>query len=263
MRTLRYLLLLLTVFACGVCAAANSQLTSVTSILGELRVGIVPGSIPFSYTASGSDGPVGHQVDLATQLAQDMGVQISFREKDFDSLVADLEKGNIDIVMAGTPMNARLATRVAFTRPWGRTGITPVALRTAAARFRGWNDFRPAQVRVGSSVDPVVRSFVESVVQGREVQSIDSSQVAIDALVGGGIDVYVTNIIEASVLNRIDERIVALFPEQSALGRPLACLVKIDDPTWLHYVNTWLTIKEEIGYLGTLARKWGLLGQRP
>lgn len=248
--------------AAGACLALESQLTAITSIRNELRVGITANSIPFSYTTEGSSAPVGHQVDLANQLARDMGVDVAFRSGDLDSLIQQLAKGDIDIIMAGTPMNAGLAKRVAFTRAWGRTGISPVVPRDAARNYNDWSALRAGNIRIGTSGDAAVAAFIESLALGKRVQIMENSPTAIEALVGGDIDVYLTNTIEASVLGRIDERLAVLFPARVASRRPLASLVRIDDPTWLNYVNTWFTIKQEMGYLDSLSRKWGLVGQQ-
>lgn len=241
--------------------AANSQLTAVLSIVGELRVGVIDGAIPFSYTNQEDDILVGHQVDLGQQFARDMGVAVSFRRGDLDDLVEQLAAGDVDIIMAGTPMNVALAKRAAFTMPWGRTGVTPVVTRNAAPGFGRWNQLATAETRVALSRDPQVAAFFQSLAPGKSAVTIASTPEAVEALANGQIDVYLTNTIEASVLTRIDRRFQALFPARIANKRPLASLVRIDDPVWLHYVNTWLTIKRETGYLAGLARKWGLVGQ--
>ena len=252
---------LIGLLAVGACPAADSQLTAITGIRGELRVGVVDNAIPFSYVPPGERDLAGHQVDLARQLAADMGVRLQLIPDSMDRLVRRLGERDVDIIMAATPVNPAMAKTAAFTRPWGYTGVLPVTLRASASHYASWPDFRGKGLNVGFRREPPTGQFLSRLLPNAKPRVIDSTPAAIAALVDGSIDVFFTNSIEASVMARGDNRVAVPDMPQPASKHPLACLVHIEDAIWLHYVNTWLDLKRETGLLDALHRKWGLRGQ--
>ena len=83
---------------------------------GVLRVGYRPSNVPFSYYNNNAD-LVGFDVEVATKLAEDLGVAIEFvpfKRGQFDE---GLEKGYFDIAMSGLLMDAAMMQQVNFSRP--------------------------------------------------------------------------------------------------------------------------------------------------
>lgn len=252
---------LIGLLAAGTCPAADSQLTAITAIRGELRVGVVDNAVPFSYVPPGERDLAGHQVDLANQLARDMGVRLQLITGTMDELVRRLNDRDVDVIMAATPVNPTLAKQAAFTRRWGYTGVLPVTTRASASRYTTWPDFRKKGLKVGFRREPPTAQFLARLLPRADARVIASTPAAIDALVDGSIDVFFTNSIEASVMARGDNRVAVPELPQPASKHPLACLIHLEDAIWLHYVNTWLDLKHETGFMEALHRKWGLRGQ--
>jgi polar amino acid transport system substrate-binding protein len=253
--------LFLPVILAGTALGADSQLTAVTKILGELRVGVLPSSAIFSFRENNGSPYVGHQVDLAKQFASDMNVELQLYPEPLESLLERLEKGEIDIIMAAIPMNAETAKRVAFTDPWGFSGIVPITGRARRGKFSNWRDLTRSDVRIGVPDAPAIVSQVNRILPGKQIVRITTIGEMLNSLATDKIDVLLTNNVEASILVRDNPRIEPAFTSQPLLRRPLAFLVKLEDHTWLHYVNTWLRVKKETAFLDSLNRTWGLLGQ--
>jgi polar amino acid transport system substrate-binding protein len=63
----------------------------------------------FHKSVNGKDTIVGFDVDIAQQIANDLGVKLEVKEMQFDGLLNALQAGNIDFVLAGmTPKPERL-----------------------------------------------------------------------------------------------------------------------------------------------------------
>lgn len=78
---------------------------------GKLVVGLSADYAPYEFhiiNAEGKDEIVGFDVEIAKEIAKDMGVELEVQDMDFDSLVAGVPSGKIDLVISGmTPTEER------------------------------------------------------------------------------------------------------------------------------------------------------------
>ena len=103
---------------CGEAAARDLQDVLNT---GKLRVGV---TLYAPWATRGADGElVGFEVDVARQLAADMGVEAQIFPYDLDRLVPALESGEIDLIAAGLTITPERALHVNFSEPYAESGI--------------------------------------------------------------------------------------------------------------------------------------------
>lgn len=78
---------------------------------GKLVVGLSADYAPYEFhiiNEEGKDEIVGFDVDIAKEIAKDMGVELEIQDMDFDSLVAGVSAGKIDLAISGmTPDEER------------------------------------------------------------------------------------------------------------------------------------------------------------
>lgn len=78
---------------------------------GKLVVGLSADYAPYEFhiiNDEGKDEIVGFDIDIAKEIAKDMGVELEVKDMDFDSLVAGVPAGKIDLVISGmTPTEER------------------------------------------------------------------------------------------------------------------------------------------------------------
>src|SRR5437763_493279 len=77
------------------------------------------GGIP--YVFQDPDDPektIGFEMDLARALEKELGRQIKFVKRTYESLFSDLERGDIDIAMNGLEILPERLQRVRFTKPY-------------------------------------------------------------------------------------------------------------------------------------------------
>ncbi len=106
---------------------------------GELRVGV---SLFTPWTMKNTQGElVGFEMDVAKQLAKDMGVKPVFKVFDWDGILPALLKQKIDIIVAGMVVTPQRALKVNFTQPYASSGIGIVANMQRTKNFTGIRDF--------------------------------------------------------------------------------------------------------------------------
>lgn len=98
---------------------------------GVWRVGLDPSFPPFEdLDANGN--PIGYDVDLAQEIADEWGVQAEIVTIGFDSLLDALQAGQIDSVVSALPYDERMTKDVAYSMPYFEAGIRLV-VRTDSA----------------------------------------------------------------------------------------------------------------------------------
>ena len=84
---------------------------------GRVRVGFIRGQAPYSHFNARGE-LVGFDVEMAHALARELGVAVEFAPVPRADLVDVLEKGRVDVVMAGVLLTTQRASRVEFSTPY-------------------------------------------------------------------------------------------------------------------------------------------------
>lgn len=70
---------------------------------GKVVVGLSADYAPYEFHTmiDGKDEVVGFDIDLAKEIAKDLGVELEIKEMEFDSLITSLPAGKIDLIISG------------------------------------------------------------------------------------------------------------------------------------------------------------------
>lgn len=112
------LLAVLVTAACAVAVPSDPEGTLDRVRDGRLRVGVTVRE-PWTSLPDGDDAPpAGLEVDLVTAFAEHLGAQVEWEVGSEEQLVADLEEGDVDLLVGGLTASSPWASRVALTRPY-------------------------------------------------------------------------------------------------------------------------------------------------
>lgn len=100
---------------------------------GIVRIGICFGAEPVGFKDS-SGTPRGYDVDVATLMAEAMGVEPEFVEVTVPSRIGDLLAGRIDIIACGITATPQRALQIDFSFPYLRTGLKFLVRRDGSVR---------------------------------------------------------------------------------------------------------------------------------
>lgn len=89
---------------------------------GTVRIGVSLGGEPIGFRDA-QNNPVGYDVDVATQLAEKLGVPVEFVDVSGDARISMLVSGQIDIAVANTSATLERAKSVDFSIPYNRAGL--------------------------------------------------------------------------------------------------------------------------------------------
>ena len=102
---------------------------------GVLRVGYLPDALPFAFVNQAGD-LVGFDVELAHDLARELGVTLAFVPLDRDSMAAQLDAGYCDLVMSGVAVTTERARDLLLSDSYLDETMALVVPRSSARSVR-------------------------------------------------------------------------------------------------------------------------------
>lgn len=174
---------------------------------------------PWTYHDE-SDKLVGYDVEVATALAEKLGVKAEFVEGAWDGLFAGLDSGRYDIVCNGVELTEERALTYDFTVPYGYIH-TALAVRSDNTDITTFEDL--AGKTTANSIASTYMTLAES--YGAEVLGIDTLDETIQMLVAGRVDATLNADVSfydyLNVHPEADFKIVALTDEASQVCIPV------------------------------------------
>lgn len=174
---------------------------------------------PWTYHDE-SDKLVGYDVEVATALAEKLGVKAEFVEGAWDGLFAGLDSGRYDMVCNGVELTEERALTYDFTVPYGYIH-TALAVRSDNTDITTFEDL--AGKTTANSIASTYMTLAES--YGAEVLGIDTLDETIQMLVAGRVDATLNADVSfydyLNVHPEADFKIVALTEEASQVCIPV------------------------------------------
>ncbi len=197
--------------------AADDQLASILEA-GEIIVALEGNWAPWSYHDE-DDNLVGFDADVARAIAAELGVEVTFVEGDWDSLLAGLDAGRYDLVVNGVEHTEERAEKYDFTDPYAYIR-TALIVRSDNEEITTFEDLDGKST--ANSIASTYMDLAES--YGAEVTGVDSLDETLELVLSGRVDATLNA--EVSYYDYMDVhpdaelKIVALTEEASNVVIP-------------------------------------------
>ena len=112
---LAFVLLFLLLFTAAGCSSATGKLDKIQSS-GKMIVYTDPNFSPFEFLVDGK--PAGVDMEIAKAIAEELGVEIEFKEANFDSILMAIKGGKGDIAISGFTITDERKESVDFSNPY-------------------------------------------------------------------------------------------------------------------------------------------------
>ena len=235
-------------------AAQESTLTKVLES-GKLRVGTTGDWNPMSMKDPASDSYTGFDIDVMTELAKDLGVEVEFVPTEWKTLVPGIVADKYDISTSAS-ITAQRIRSVGFTDSYYTLGTVPLTRKQNLDRFGTWEDINQEGVTVAVTLGTSQEQQAKALFPKATIRAIEAPARDFQEVLAGRADVSVTSNVEASKLVEAHD-ILAIVPvEEPAAPADIAFLVAQGDQVWINYLNHWIRIKEYEGFFDALTEKW-------
>lgn len=235
---------------------AGSALPSVAGMLddvrsrGTVRIGVSLGGEPIGFRDA-QNNPVGYDVDVATRLAEKIGVPVEFVDVSGDARISMLVSGQIDVAVANTSATLERAKTVNFTIPYNRAGLRVIVQKDAG--IKELKDLAGKTVVVGRGTTG--ETFLKAAVP--EAQLVYVDQFAPDGVLQLQQKRVVAAIEDSSLLDYLATKNPSLVTLPGLYSNdPIGIAVAKGDPEFVRWLDMFVSDYIQSGAYEANYKKW-------
>ncbi|QUJ76730.1 amino acid ABC transporter substrate-binding protein [Sulfitobacter albidus] len=245
--------------AATVWATASSAQSALNEILsgGTLKVGTTGDWNPMSVRDPATNSYQGYDIDIMTQLAADMGVELEMVPTDWKTLVNGVVAGNYHMTGSASISPARLKA-AGYSDSYIAVEMFPFTTKDKLANFDGWDSINNGEVKVATTLGTSFEAMVKEWFPDAEIVVVEAPARGFQEVLSGRADVFITSNIEGSTLLQKFPNVRQIEVSEARSPTPIAMLLPQTDQVWINYVNSWIELKKTQGFFEEVALKWGL-----
>ena len=199
---------------------------------------------------------IGFEIDVARQLAADMGVKAEFVPTKWAGIIPALLTGKFDVIIGGMSVRPDRNLKVNFSIPYDYAGQSIVANKKIAAGFNRLEDFNRPDVtiaaRLGSTAADAANKFMP---QAQKKFFDDEAQVIQEVLNGRAHAAVASAPLPAFQAIKYPDQL--FLPIKGTFTKePIGFAVRKGDFDTLNYFNNWIRVTEATGLLAERKHYW-------
>ena len=250
------------VFACVLLATvigpADAETdTRLDAIVGDgiLRVGLTEDYRPFSF-AEASGKVEGIDVDMATSLAQSLGVRLEIVKTSWSTLKSDLETNSFDIAMGGITITLDRQKIGLFSNPVFSSGKTPITHCGDEPKYGTIAAIDQPDVRVIVNPGGTNERFDRAHLHKSTIVRWSDNATIFDALIEGRADLMITDAVETKVQAKLHPGVLCPVHPDAPFDHSELAYWMPRDPIFAAYVNQWLNLLDLSGEHQAILARW-------
>ena len=220
---------------------------------GILRVGTTGDYQPMSFRDPATGCYTGFDTELANDLADALGVDLSYVETSWPSLMEDTLSGRFDLAICGITITDDRKEQALMSDGYLENGKTILCRAEDADRFTSLDAMNQPEVRVMVNPGGLNEQFAREKLPDA-ILLIHKINHEIPALVASGAaDVMITETVEARYYTRQDSRLAAPLINKPFTHVQFGILMPRESEDLLEYVNAFLVREKKSGRMEELA----------
>lgn len=208
----KFYLLTIAVLMLGVlagCGNSSKEDTSLKDIQekGKIVLGTSADYAPYEWHMidGKNDEIVGVDIEIAKQVAADLGVELEIKDMQFNGLFSALNSGDIDMIIAGMVADEKRSESVDFTEPYFEQGQVLLVNKKDADTFKSIDDLKGK--KIGSQLGSVQYEYANANFDA-EVTGIPNNNDLIMELKNGTLDVVFMSELTAKQFAELNDDLV-------------------------------------------------------
>lgn len=205
---------------------------------GVLQVGL---SIYTPWAMTDSEGElIGFEVDVAQQLASDIGVEVNFNVDGWPDLLPDLLHGDFDVIISGMSITPQRALLVNFTQPYHYNETVLLANKEAAGDSASIDDFNQSGMIIGVWTGSVGAELAAVHFSDAEIRAFDDDAEMYQAVREGTVTAVVGSSPrpQLEMLQDPHDLVMPLEEALTMFGAGMA--IRKGDADFLRFLDSWV-----------------------
>ena len=236
----------------GIAQAATQQDLAAASVIeeikkrGTLRVGMAT-FVPWAMRDKKGE-LIGFEIDVATQVAEDMGVEIQFVPTAWSGIIPALLAKKFDIIIGGMSITPSRNLTVNFTLPYAHSGQQMVANKALASGFE-ISDFNNSDVTLACRRGATPCKAAQKMFPKATLNQFDDDAQAFQDVVNGNAHGMISSAPKPRFwMSKYPEKLFMPTEENLTTGDEAFALRK-GDPDALNFFSNWIRTKTSSGWL--------------
>ena len=235
-------------------AMGESRLQSILAN-GELRVGTTGDWNPMSMIDPDSKERTGFDIDIANELASDMGVKVVFVPTTWKTLVNGVVADKYDMTSSAS-LSPKRALVAGYSGSYFAVEDVPLMLSKHKGKYNSWEDLNNPSLTVAVTLGTVQEKRAEELFDNSKIIKVSSPARDYQEVLAGRANISMTSNMEAAKLVEQYPELMIVPVQKGKNPTPLAMLLPQKDQVWINYVNHWIILKTERGFFDQLETKW-------
>ncbi len=223
---------------------------------GVLLVGTAGDYRPMSYLDPESGRYVGFDAELAEDLAAALGVELSYVETSWPTLMEDTLAGKFDLAICGITITEARQEQALMSIGYLENGKTVLCRAEDADRYTSLEAIDRPEVRVMENPGGTNEQFAREKLPHAELVLHDVNQEIPGLIASGEADVMITETLEAGSYVGQDSRLAAPLIHEPFNRAHLGALMPKGSEDLLAFVNAFLEEELASGRIDELAEKY-------
>lgn len=247
----------LALVACSTTGPVGRGAGRLDSILArkELRVGLTGDQPPLNMKTKTGE-TIGLEVDLASALAESMGVKMTLVERPFAELLPTLERGDVDLVISGMSITTERNARVAFAGPYFVTGAAILSKDAAITNTQELSTLDDPKRRYVALAGTTSERFVRTELPKAQLTTTNDYESAVAMVISGQADAMIGDFLACAIATWRHPEAGLVEPASPLTAEPLGIALPPDDPLFVNLVENYLETLEETGLLTAIKAHW-------
>lgn len=222
---------------------------------GYFTLGLDDAFPPMGFREEGTNEIVGFDIDLAKEAAKRMGVEVKFQPVVWDTVIEELNNGNIDVIWNGLTITADRQKQIAFTKPYISDRQIIVVQKGSAIANKAALAGKKVGIQAASSAIEAVEKDKATFDSLGELVQFDNNNDALLDLKSGRIDaVVVDEVVGRYYLAKHAEDYQVL--EENFGSEDFGVGVRKTDKTFLDELQKALDAMKADGTSAEISKKW-------
>ena len=222
---------------------------------GSLRVGM---STFVPWAMRNKDGDLmGFEIDVATKVAEDMGVEIEFVPTAWSGIIPALIAKKFDVIIGGMSITPQRNLTVNFTLPYAHSGQQMAANTELAGDFTTREDFNSADVTIACRRGATPCDAAAKIFPKAEVRRFDDDAQAFQEVVNGNAHAMISSAPKPRFwADAYPEKVFLPFSDENLTRGDEAIALRKGDHDALNYFSNWILVNLSNGWIDERHAYW-------
>jgi polar amino acid transport system substrate-binding protein len=193
---------------------------------------------------------IGFEIDVASKLAADMGVEVEFVPTAWSGIIPALLAKKFDVIIGGMSITPQRNLTVNFTTPYAHSGQMMAANKKLAASYTTMDDFNQASVTIACRRGATPCKAAQKLFPNSTLRQFDDDAQAFQEVVNGNAHAMISSAPKPRFWSEAypDDVFVAFDGENLTRGNEGFALRKGDSDA-MNFFSNWIVVNTSSGWL--------------